>query len=143
MSIGKIELVPPSLLRPTEEIVPARVGEVIELILDRQAWTQPICVERNTFAVLDGHHRLNAAIQLGLARVPVQAFDYATVQLDSWRPEIIPTREDVLRRALSGFLYPPKTTRHNFEPFKTVIVNLRQLILSTYRIGLPQIMQHF
>ena len=103
---------------------------MIELILDRQAWIQPICVERNTFAVLDGHHRLNAAIQLGLARVPVRAFDYATVQLDSWRPEIIPTREDVLRRALSGFLHPPKTTRHSFEPLETVNVKLRQLILT-------------
>jgi hypothetical protein len=143
MSIGKIELVPPSLLRPTEEIAPARVGEVIELTLDRQAWTQPICVECNTFAVLDGHHRLNAAIQLGFARVPVRVFDYATVQLDSWHPEIVPTREDLLRRALDGLLYPPKTTRHIFEAFETVIVNFRQLTLSSYRIELPRVTQRF
>lgn len=128
MSIGKIELVPPSLLRPTEDIVPTRVGEVIELILDRQAWTQPICVENNILAVLDGHHRLNAALQLGLARVPVRFFDYTTVQLASWRPEITPTRQDVLRRALNGLLYPPKTTRHGFRTFEIAIVDLRQLI---------------
>ena len=128
MSIAKIELVSPSRLRPTEETAPTRVGEVIELIMDRQAWTQPICVECNTLAVLDGHHRLNAAIQLGFARVPVQLFDYSTVQLGSWRPEMTPKREDVLRRALIGFLYPSKTTRHSFGPVENAIVNFRRLI---------------
>lgn len=128
MSHATLRLVPPSVLRPTEEIAPARVGEVIALILDRQGWTQPICVECGTLAVLDGHHRLTAAIQLGLARVPVRLYDYAAVHLTSWRPEITPTREEVLRRALSGRLYPPKTTRHSFGPLEPTAVDLAQLV---------------
>ncbi|PXW65328.1 ParB N-terminal domain-containing protein [Methylobacterium sp. B4] len=128
MSHATLRLVPPSVLRPTEEIAPARVGEVIALILDRQGWTQPICVECDTLAVLDGHHRLTAAIQLGLARVPVRLYDYAAVHLTSWRPEITPTREEVLRRALSGRLYPPKTTRHSFGPLEPMAVDLAQLV---------------
>lgn len=128
MSHATLRLVPPSLLRPTEEIAPARVGEVIALILDRQGWTQPICVECDTLAVLDGHHRLTAAIQLGLARVPVRLYDYASVQLISWRPEITPTREEVLRRALSGRLYPPKTTRHIFGLIEPATVDLAHLV---------------
>jgi L-serine kinase (ADP) len=107
-------LLPPTLIRPTEEICPDRVGEVVEMVLERQAWTRPICIEGSVLALLDGHHRLAAARVLGLARVPVHIFDYADVALASWRPDVVPTRTEVLARALSGELYPHKTTRHAF-----------------------------
>ncbi|KMO14230.1 ParB N-terminal domain-containing protein [Methylobacterium platani] len=126
--MSPLSLLPPLALRPTEETDPGRIGEVIALILDAQAWTQPICVERDTLAVLDGHHRLAAAIQLGLARVPVRTYDYAAVPLASWRPEVAPTRDEVLRRALAGRLYPPKTTRHTFAPAPETAVGLAQLV---------------
>ncbi|SEP50523.1 ParB-like nuclease domain-containing protein [Methylobacterium sp. ap11] len=126
--MSELSLIPPRLLRPTEETVRGRIGEVIALILTEQAWTQPICVERDTLAVLDGHHRLAAAIQLGLARVPVRLYAYATVPLASWRPGIVPTRGEVLRRALAGHLYPPKTTRHRFAPEPPISVALAQLL---------------
>ncbi len=101
---------------------------MIALILDAQAWTQPICVERETLAVLDGHHRLAAAIQLGLTRIPCRTYDYATVPLASWRPEIEPTRDEVLHRALTGRLYPPKTTRHTFTRAPDAAVGLARLV---------------
>ena len=128
MSIAALSLLPPLALRPTEETLRGRIGEVIGLILDEQAWTQPIRVERGTLAVLDGHHRLAAAIQLGLVRVPVRTYDYATVPLASWRPGIHPTRDEVLRRALAGQLYPPKTTRHTFAPEPLASVGLGRLL---------------
>ncbi|MFH6787259.1 MULTISPECIES: ParB N-terminal domain-containing protein [Methylobacterium] len=128
MSMAEPFLLPPLVLRPTEETIRSRIGEVIGLILDEQAWTQPIRVERGTLAVLDGHHRLAAAIQLGLGRVPVRTYDYATVPLASWRPEIQPTRDEVLRRALAGQLYPPKTTRHTFAPEPLATVGLGRLL---------------
>ena len=128
MSTAEMRLLPPLALRPTEETRRDRIAEVVALILERQAWTQPICVERRTLAVLDGHHRLAAAIQLGLARVPVQLYDYASVQLGSWRPEITPTLDEVLRRALSGCLYPPKTTRHIFASAEPSLVDIRHLV---------------
>lgn len=108
-------------MRQTQSSTPfdTRVGEVSALILDRQAWTQPIRVERTTLAVLDGHHRLTAAIRLGLARVSVRLYDYATVQLISWRVEITPTREEVLRRAVMRRLYPPKNHAAGFRIART------------------------
>ncbi|MCJ2081732.1 ParB N-terminal domain-containing protein [Methylobacterium sp. J-090] len=109
-------LFPVKLLRPTEEAIPARAREVVAMILADQAWKQPICIEGTVHALLDGHHRLVAARELGLVRVPVQVFDYAEVELLSWRPDFAPTRAEVLARALSGELYPPKTTRHVFPP---------------------------
>ncbi len=109
-------LLPVRLLRPTEETIPTRVREVVAMILAEQAWTQPICIEGTVHALLDGHHRLAAARELGLTRVPVHVFDYDEVDLLSWRPEVAPTRAEVLARAVSGRLYPHKTTRHVFPP---------------------------
>ncbi|WP_167350788.1 ParB N-terminal domain-containing protein [Methylobacterium variabile] len=126
-------LLPVRLLRPTEETVPARVREVVAMILAEQAWTQPICVEGTVHALLDGHHRLAAARDLGLAQVPVHVFDYAEVDLLSWRPEIAPTRAEVLARAVSGALYPHKTTRHIFPPRPVRPVPLASLAVTSSR----------
>ncbi|ACL61699.1 ParB N-terminal domain-containing protein [Methylobacterium nodulans] len=128
MSTADLHFISPHALRPTEEICPDRVREVVDLIVAQQAWTQPICVERTTLALLDGHHRRAAAIQLGLTRVPVRVFDYEAVDLASWRADVVPTREEVLRRARDGQLYPPKTTRHAFGTAKPVSVKLAQLL---------------
>lgn len=128
MTATDLILIPPAGLRPTEAFRPDRVRTVIALIVAGQAWTQPICVERETLAILDGHHRHAAAIQLGLARVPVRMFDYDRVGLGSWREDWCPTRTDVLRRARDGDLYPPKTTRHTFPVGTTVSIGLAHLI---------------
>ncbi|GJE57057.1 MULTISPECIES: ParB N-terminal domain-containing protein [Methylobacterium] len=128
MNTDEIRLISPLDLRPTEEISLGRVREVIAMIVARQAWTQPICLERTTLAILDGHHRHAAAIQLGLRRVPVRVFAYEAVELASWRAEIHPTRDEVLRRARAGELYPPKTTRHSFEQSNFRIDSLQVLI---------------
>ena len=120
-------LLPVGLLRPTEETVPARVRAVVAMILEAEAWTQPICIEGSVNALLDGHHRLAAARVLRLVRVPVHVFDYAEVALLSWRATLAPTRADVLARALSGRLYPDKTTRHVFPPRPACTVPLGAL----------------
>jgi len=128
MSVPEIRFLSPSELRPTEQIRPARVREVIAMIVACQAWTQPIRLERTRLAILDGHHRHAASIQLGLRRVPVQILDYADVELGSWRADIAPTRDEVLRRAEDGDLYPPKTTRHAFDPIAAFATRLGDLL---------------
>jgi hypothetical protein len=128
MSGTSFVLISPSDLCPTEAFRPEQVRAVIALIVAGQAWTQPICVEHETLAILDGHHRHAAAMQLGLVRVPVRMFDYNHVGLGSWREDWCPTRADVLQRARDGNLYPPKTTRHTFPIMETIPVALSHLI---------------
>lgn len=114
-------------IRPTEEILLDRVAEVVAMIRGRRAWTRPIAVEASSRALLDGHHRLAAAAILGLERVPVQFFDYDEVELTSWRVDFAPTRREVIDRALSGRLYPHKTTRHHFPARPAVVIALDAL----------------
>lgn len=121
-------LMPLTSIRPTEETIAARVREVIAMLLRDRVWTQPICVEGTLTALLDGHHRLAAAQELGLSRIPVHVFDYAKVERDSWRPDVSPTRAEVLRRAESGDLYPYKTTRHTFPYMPVRPVSLTALM---------------
>jgi hypothetical protein len=68
-------ILPVDSLRPQEETDPERTRAVAEAILRAGVWSEPILVEGKTRAVLDGHHRLAAAIRLGLANVPVRLVD--------------------------------------------------------------------
>jgi hypothetical protein len=128
MSRPYLALLPLDAIRPTEEILPERVAEVVAMIRTRDAWTQPIAVETSSLALLDGHHRLAAARILGFARVPVRLFDYREVELTSWRPDYAPTPAEVIARARSGQLYPHKTTRHRFPLTPSVEIPLTSLL---------------
>ncbi|MGO7172159.1 hypothetical protein AB9F47_34435 [Rhizobium leguminosarum] len=105
----------PLTLIPTEETDPQRVEEVREQILTAGRWTVPIMVEKDALFVMDGHHRLAVALQLGLNVIPSVLLDYQTVQVEAWRagetitPEII---FDIVRRCRK---FPIKTTRHIFR----------------------------
>ncbi|CAI5744489.1 unnamed protein product [Peronospora destructor] len=72
-----------------------------------------------TGAILDGHHRYNVALQLGLKQVPAVLVDYLgdqTIHVDVWpgcgRSQL--RKEDVIAMALSPDVFPPKTSHHRF-----------------------------
>jgi len=48
-----------------------RVDQLVEKIKKTKNWTVPIAVESSTNAIMDGHHRLQAAKILGFKRVHV------------------------------------------------------------------------
>lgn len=124
----QLRFLSPVTLRPHEETVASRLGEVIELLLREQAWTRPICIEEESLCVMDGHHRRLAAIHLGLTKVPVVAFRYFEVRLGTWKPGLQHEPGEVIDRARLGRLLPPKTTRHLFPPFEAQAVPLLRLI---------------
>ena len=112
-----IELVPVAKLKPHEETEEKNLQRTIEAIehgalLDEH----PILIDRDSFVILDGHHRYNACLALNISEAPCILYDYFSdeVMLESRRDDITVSKDDVIQRGLDGNLYPPKTTRHIF-----------------------------
>jgi len=89
----EVSLEPLQGLRPTERIEVGRAACLIEKILAARVWTRPILIEGTSKAVMDGHHRLNAARTLGLACVPCIRLRYGDPRLvlASWREDFVVT----------------------------------------------------
>ena len=109
-----VELLELDGLRPIEGVIPSRLDVVREQIEALGLWIQPVVVEREHLLVLDGMHRIEVARALGLARVPAVRIPYSKVEVWSLRQDQVVTREEVVRRALSGDIYPCKTAKHAF-----------------------------
>ena len=74
----------------------------------------PIAVDKTTYIILDGHHRLHALKKIGCKRIPVILFDYQSPEI-----EVVPhragetvTKEMIIQTALAGRRMPPKTSKH-------------------------------
>ncbi|HEX7935659.1 MAG TPA: ParB N-terminal domain-containing protein [Paraburkholderia sp.] len=109
-----IRLISTELILPNEHHIEARLLEVIASISGSGRWTTPIVLEQRSLAVMDGHHRLAAAKRLELSRVPCVMLDYAQVTVEARRIGYCVDGEEIVKRARTRMLYPPKTTRHIF-----------------------------
>lgn len=121
----------PRVLLPTERHDPVRVTKLVEKVKKMGFWTTPILVERNSLAIMDGHHRTAAALKLNLKKVPVVklSYDDSRVLLSGWKPGEIFSPEDIIAAALSGVPLPLKSTKHNLTvPLPSLKVPLRDLI---------------
>lgn len=110
-----IYLIATELILPNEQHVEARMLEVIESMSSSGRWTMPIVLEKDSLAVMDGHHRLAAARHLALSRVPCLMLDYGQVTVEARRIGYCVDAEQIIKRSRSQMLYPPKTTRHIFS----------------------------
>jgi ParB-like chromosome segregation protein Spo0J len=109
--VREVEL---ALLREHEQIDPARLQQICEEIRREGKLRHPILVDRTFHVILDGHHRFRAYKELGFEKIPCVLVDYQSeiVSVRPRRPEFVVSKEEVIRRALRGELYPPKTTQH-------------------------------
>jgi len=105
-------------LRETEEHDSVRAKQLADAIFEFGFWTVPIAIEHSTFAIMDGHHRFNAAKLLNLARAPCVLMDYekSGITLQSWRNEWEVAVDDIFLMLEEGKKFPIKTTRHLFNP---------------------------
>ena len=112
--VVEICLVSISDIRPTEETVLSKVELLREEIEAYGFWTRPIVVDDSIHALMDGHHRLQAAKLLKLKVIPafVLSYDDPFVRLASWRPDLEFSPDDVRRVAAEGSLLPYKSTCH-------------------------------
>ncbi|MFL2532625.1 MAG: hypothetical protein ACJ0HO_02550 [Candidatus Thalassarchaeum sp.] len=113
----KVELVPVETLLPHEQVEEHRVDNLEKMTLRWKAYTKPLLVDRKTGTILDGHHRTSVAHRLNLLCLPCVRVDYLEddrVTLTVWprcgRDSLEKT--EVVEAALSGELFPPKTSRH-------------------------------
>jgi L-serine kinase (ADP) len=121
-------LFPVGDLLETELTERALVAQVSAAILRAGCWTAPIIIEEISNAVMDGHHRLAAAKELGLRFVPCVPLSYNVVRVETHRPEWEVNPSEILRRAADRDLYPAKTTRHIFPRLEGVCsVSLAEL----------------
>lgn len=109
-----LELVDPTCLRHIEGFSARRVVNLRKKILAQGHWIKPIALDDKHNLVLDGQHRMEVALALGLRRVPVVKFSYAAVEVWSLRPAYAFTWREVVEHALEGDIYPYKTVKHRF-----------------------------
>ena len=109
------KLVDVQQLRHIENFDPERVEWLCKKILTDRTWTSPIVIDDVNHLVMDGQHRLEVAIILGLKKIPAVCFNYAEVEVWSLRPnEYTVNIDEIISRALSGDIYPYKTAKHRF-----------------------------
>jgi hypothetical protein len=114
-------------IQETEEHDFIRANQLADAIRELGFWTVPIAIEHSTFAIMDGHHRFNAAKFLNLARVPCVLMDYekSGVTLQSWRSDWDVDVADFFLMLKEGKQFPMKTTRHLFNPsIKEIMIPL-------------------
>ena len=134
-SADDVDLVPIGWLKPHEEIREKNLNQLKDMTLRWDGYTKPLLVDKTTGAILDGHHRYNVGLQLELIRLPVLKTDYMNdenVQVTVWPNSDMEnlTKQDVIDMALSGNLYPPKTSKHvlskDIPPIYVTLEDLRK-----------------
>lgn len=99
-----------------ERTMSRRVATLIRAIKEEGNIRRPIIVDKRSLIILDGHHRVAALRQLGVARVPAYLVDYLSPNVRVYlrrkylSMQII--KRAVLYSGLTGEAFPVKTTRH-------------------------------
>jgi len=101
-------------LKEHEEVRPPYLEELKNQILCDGILKMPIAVDRETYVILDGHHRLQALKRIGCTRIPVLLVDYQSpeIRVHAQREGETVTKEMVLETGLCGGRMLPKTSRH-------------------------------
>jgi hypothetical protein len=101
-------------LREHEEIRPDYLDELKNEILSDGMLKMPIAVDRSTYIILDGHHRLHALKKIGCKKIPVILVDYQSPEIEviPWREGEKITKELIIDTALTGKRMAPKTSKH-------------------------------
>ena len=101
-------------LKEHEEIRPDYLEELKNEILSDGILKMPIAVDKKTYIILDGHHRLHVLKKIGCRKIPVIFFDYQSpnIEVIPWREDENITKEMIIETALAGKRMPPKTSKH-------------------------------
>ena len=116
-------------LKPHEQIKSKARDKLLDMTKRWGGFTKPVLVDSVTGSLLDGHHRLSVAQELGLSKIPAICLDYLSsedITLELWPNTDFDsiTESMVIQMCESGDLFPPKTTKH------TTIFDLPPILVS-------------
>jgi L-serine kinase (ADP) len=103
-------------LKPLEGFISTRADDLYKEIFRSGIWTTPLVIDNQHGLIMDGHHRHQVAMRLGLIYVPVVAWNYNQVDVWSLRDTEEVTVKRILQNYKDGIIYPNKTAKHGF-PF--------------------------
>ena len=111
---GLVHLIPVEWLWPIEGHDRIHQQELQEKILAEGVWDTPIVVERERWLVLDGMHRFESALRLGLGLIPAVLVSYdedpISVHCKQTGHELFIA--NILHNARMGSQYPKHTCVH-------------------------------
>ena len=116
-------------LKPHEQIKSKARDKLLDMTKRWGGFTKPVLVDSVTGSLLDGHHRLSVAQELGLSKIPAICLDYLSsedITLELWPNTDLEsiTKSMVIEMCESNDLFPPKTTKH------TTIFDLPPILVS-------------
>jgi len=129
----KYELVPIERLRALEQVFPNHLKNLNEMIYKDGMMKYAIIVEKEHNIVLDGSHRHVFLAMENFKLAPVHYVDYKNPYIQvgtvlSHRFLIEEhtgiSKEEIIKRGVSGNLFPPRTTRHFFPFRKSVHIDV-------------------
>jgi len=121
----KLDFVPVEDIRALEMVFPNHLSNLRNMIIDDQFMKQALIVEKDSNIVLDGSHRHIFLLMEGYKYAPVHYVDYndPNIRIGTNRVHrllvegsVNISKEEVVKRGISGNLFEPRTTRH-FFPF--------------------------
>lgn len=101
-------------LKEHEEVRPDYLEALKNEIQSDGILKMPICIDKSTCIILDGHHRLHALKRLGCKKIPCVLVDYRSsdIKVTAWREGEMITKEKIIDMAISGRRMPSKTSKH-------------------------------
>jgi len=121
-------------LKPLEKVYPNHLNILSNMIIDSGKVLSPIIADKDTGIVLDGSHRYIFFLKEGYQKIPVKLIDYKDenirVGTHLMHRHIIDgdpgiSKKEVIKRGLTGDIYPPRTTRHFFPFRKNISANVK------------------
>jgi len=120
-------LINPIKLNPIEDHNKKRVDWLSEKIILEGYWSKPLAIAREHNLVMDGHHRLQSSLKLGLIRVPCFIFSYKEINIYSLRDGIDVSHDIIINNFLNSKIFPYKTVKHELPNNKFQPICLKKL----------------
>lgn len=78
-------------LKHHEQVRPERTRWMMRSLKGHEYFGPPIIVEKNSYVILEGHHRVNSLKRMGYRKVPAILVSYKKIAVRSWCP-VVPKR---------------------------------------------------